>query len=475
MKRTICLILSVLFLIAFTSCTAEKTAEPTVTPAETPIATPTPTPMPTPVPVSFKDYQHYEVENGTPKDKFNITYFFGPNNKEMTEDVVKLIADCGFTSVPIDLSWDQGVDLQCTADAVKLLAEYGLIAVNITMPCWSIRCPIEDFDEVGFENAAKAMIDAVKDFDNVKSFHLCDEPAEEWFPSLAKANEILRRLAPGKDSFINLGPSWGHLTVREHEEYLDRYIELVKPSYLSYDNYCLKKPVEYDEGPNGFFTNLALIRKAGLEHNLSYENIVLLSEHYSYPNLTRTQIAWEVSNSLLYGVKGISYFTFSLSKDLIENEGYNNACINYKGEIYPHYYDVQAVNRWALPLGTELYNKTSMAIFHTASKNQELLCEDYTGYGKLGTVTPISGEFAIGFFDDDSFMITNKNFDSDKIQDILILNDLTPDTKLEYFDTVSATWRPASENENITISNTEDHCYFLNIDQGMFMYLRVAD
>ena len=119
--------------------------------------------------------------------------------------------------------------------------------------------------------------------------------------------------------------------------------------------------------------------------------------------------------------------------------------MSYTGEIYPHYYDVQKINRWLLPLGSELYGKTSVGVYHVlknARDELEAFCDEYAGFGDLGAIE--GANFLIGFFDDGSFFIVNKYYDSKQVENNpLVFSDV--ESGLEYFDPETASWKDAEE------------------------------
>ena len=163
---------------------------------------------------------------------------------------------------------------------------------------------------------------------------------------------------------------------------------------------------------------------------------------------------------LTYGMKRISYFTYWLSQDLL-NQGWNDACMDCTGKIYPHYYDVQEINKWLLPLGNELFDKNSTAVFHYKTRggaSLEMGCEAYASYGNLGQINADSG-LVIGFFDDESFMMTNKAYnDTENARNTVVFTDIA--SGLEYFDTVTSSWKDAeadgvvTRNENGVLQKT---------------------
>lgn len=175
---------------------------------------------------------------------------------------------------------------------------------------------------------------------------------------------------------------------------------------------------------------------------------------------------------LTYGMKRISYFTFWLCQSLLD-QGWSDACMDTTGKIYPHYYDVQEINKWLLPLGTELFDKTSTAVFHTRSKGGGSLekgCEVYKSYGDLGEVDS-DAAVVIGFFDDGSFMITNRMYtDTENSRNTVRFLDVA--SGLEYFDTASASWKNA-ETEGLVARN-ENGNLSVTLEPGEGILFRVV-
>ena len=176
--------------------------------------------------------------------------------------------------------------------------------------------------------------------------------------------------------------------------------------------------------------------------------------------------------ALVYGMKRMSYFTF-WNDQYMESSGWENSCMNSKGEKNPHYYDVQAVNEWLYPLGNELFGKTSTAVFHKGSSDKlSSSCTPYSSYGELGLCT--GEDFVIGFFDDASFMIVNKEYyydDEDNTKNTLVFDDIR--SGLEYFDTESASWKNAEESSAVT--RNDDGKYVAQLEPGQGILFRVND
>jgi hypothetical protein len=270
---------------------------------------------------------------------------------------------------------------------------------------------------------------------------------------------------------INLFPTYAsteQLGTKTYQEHLDKFISTVKPSYLSYDHYHFQK----NTTRKGFFENIEIIRDTAIANKIDPMLIILLTEHMSYADLTKYQIEWEVNMCLTYGMKRISYFTFWLCQSLLD-QGWSDACMDTTGKIYPHYYDVQEINKWLLPLGTELFDKTSTAVFHTRSKGGggfETGCEKYESYGDLGEVEA-DASVVIGFFDDGSFMITNRMYtDIEASRNNFRFLDVT--SGLEYFDPASASWKDAEADDVVTRNEDGVLCHTFEPGEGMLFRVK---
>ena len=123
------------------------------------------------------------------------------------------------------------------------------------------------------------VVQETKDLPNVIGYYIVDEPGAYKFKALAAAVAAVKKYAPGKLAYINLYPGYAstigadvdsQLGVYSYEEYLERFVQEVKPQFLSYDNYM----IEYSEDMRDFsrahvfFTDLFTVRRIALKYNL---------------------------------------------------------------------------------------------------------------------------------------------------------------------------------------------------------------
>ena len=182
-----------------------------------------------------------------------------------------------------------------------------------------------DFTTITDEEADEfinQMVASTKDDPTVLGYYVTDEPGAKKFPGLAKIVAAIKKHAPGKLAYINLFPSYAstiganvdsQLQTYTFTEYLERYVQEVKPQFLSYDNY----QVEYSEDmtkedrANVYWRDIIEIRRVALKYNLPWWNIVsslAIREVSSPPSVSR--IAFQAYTSLAAGANGLGWFLF---------------------------------------------------------------------------------------------------------------------------------------------------------------------
>ncbi len=399
-------------------------------------------------------------------DKFEITYYYGPQGQDLcNEEYIKKIAECGFTSIPVE-----GYDPAINKTALGYLRKYGMTCSGLKDNRFIHAQTLTSQTEV--DALVSETVNDYKDyFDVIKEWWIRDEPSASDFSALARVIDALHRIDPERGTMINLFPTYAsdaQLGTNGYQEHLDKYIETVKPDYISYDHYHFQK----NTTRKGFFENIEIIRDTAIKNELDPMLIILLTEHMGYADLTKYQIEWEVNMCLTYGMKRISYFTYWLGAELLA-EGWSNACMDTTGKIYPHYYDVQEINKWLLPLGNELFDKNSTAVFHTRTKGGGSLekgCEAYKSYGDLGEIAT-DASVVIGFFDDGSFMITNRMYtDTENSRNTVEFLDIA--SGLEYFDTASSSWKDAEADGIVTRNENGVLCRTFEPGEGMLFRVR---
>jgi hypothetical protein len=120
----------------------------------------------------------------------------------------------------------------------------------------------------------------------------------------------VKEFHPGAWPYINLFPNSANaaqLGAESYDAYLEKFIEVCRPTILSYDHYAL---MEGGGMRDQYFANLESVRRAGLKHELPYWNIVLASACLDFRAVSEADLRFQVFTSLAYGYRGIGYFKY---------------------------------------------------------------------------------------------------------------------------------------------------------------------
>ena len=205
-----------------------------------------------------------------------------------------------------------------------------------------------------------ALVKQVKGHEAIFGYYLRDEPGAAAYPGLGRWVAAYREADPDALAYINLFPNYAspqQMAVETYEAYIASYVEIVKPEFISYDHYALM-----DDGSlrHGYFQNLETVRKAALENDLPFWNIVLSNAHFHYAEPTPAGFRFQLYTTLAYGARGISYFTYFAPK--IGN--YRLAPIDQFGNKTPTWDMLREVNLQLHQLGPIYLTLTSVDVFH---------------------------------------------------------------------------------------------------------------
>ena len=354
--------------------------------------------------------------------QFDITFFDGPFAEYIVkDDVVADIAASGITLVP--LTYNTAVN----KEALLVLRRFGLRAIvrdeRIT----------ELFNTDNVSGADVVVKDVVADydnFDNLIGWEIVDEPHASKFTVLSAIVNAFRRYSPEKETVINLYPNYAseaQLGMASYADYLESYVNVVRPHLISYDHYhflgrekrnenlildvdererLIRLSAEKTEDRPEFFENIELIRATALKYDVDPMLIILLTEHGPYRNLTIGELYWEVNMSLAYGMKRLSYYTYwELAHD-VEHWQWANAMCDTKGNKMQHWYDAQTINSVIAPVARHLFNTKTEAVFHIGTA--ESCTRKFEGYKDVTSILGQNG--VIGFFEDGSIYLVNRDF-----------------------------------------------------------------
>jgi hypothetical protein len=224
--------------------------------------------------------------------------------------------------------------------------------------------------------------DAYGPFSSLAGFNLYDEPGAGWFGTLAKAVAVSRELAPALLPYINLFPS-------ADPAYYRSFVDVVKPSLISFDRYPLLSEGRED---GNYFHNWAIVRDAALHGDIPSWVFIQTLAYDNHREPTAAELLWQVNISLCYGAKGIQYFTY-WTPEAARGEGFGPALITVDGRRTPRYAAARAINTsWLHQVGRELKPLMSESVVHA---NETPLPNGTVGFTPTALISAVSGSSVV--------------------------------------------------------------------------------
>jgi len=271
-----------------------------------------------------------------------VTYWAGP---ALTDIVARQMGDGGF-----NLVW-------CGEKELDAAQRHGL------------RAQLQDglltpgtLDNPGQRAKLDALIARVRKHPALYSYFITDEPSAAAFPALGKLVAYLRKRDPAHLAYINLFPTYASNEqlgtkgdkITAYKEHLRQYIEVVRPSLLSYDHYQFSK-----QGDNpDYFLNLMMIRRTALEARAPFLNIVQActwtpSMRVPCPD----ELRYLIYTTLAYGGQGISYYVYC-------TPGHTGGIALADGTPTPLYHALKSLNREFVAIAHKIQSLHSLAVYH---------------------------------------------------------------------------------------------------------------
>lgn len=328
-------------------------------------------------------YDAVKIKTLAPEEFLIMPWGWTPNDAQVLKDV----KECGFNLAGF-----------VAPEHVKAVKRAGLKCF-VDDPSVSTLVADTNVTDAELTKKVDAMVKKFKNDPTVYGYYVIDEPSPPLYANLARFAKAIRKASPNAVPYINMLPGWGP----EYENnYIQPFVDTVHPTYLSYDNYSL-----LDNGVQGqgFFMNLESIRKISLKQGIPFYNIILANSHFTYAEVTRGGLYYQVFSSLAYGVKGISYFTYF--DPLIGN--YRSSAVDQFLHKTPTWEVIRQINMQIHQLGPTYLKLKSVNVFHQPDVPQ--FCQGIASSKHMEEVS--GGNFVVGEFESADgtpfIMLVNKN------------------------------------------------------------------
>jgi hypothetical protein len=224
--------------------------------------------------------------------------------------------------------------------------------------------------------------DAYGPYSSLAGFNFYDEPGAGWFATLAKALAISRELAPQLLPYVNLLPS-------DDATYYRNFVDVVKPSLISFDRYPLLSEGREDAN---YFHNWSIVRDAALYGDIPSWVYIQTLAYNNHREPTAAELLWQINISLAYGAKGIQYFTY-WTPEAARGEGFGPALITVDGKRTPRYDAAKQINTgWLHQVGRELKPLVSESVVHA---NETPLPNGAVGFAPTNLISAVSGNSVV--------------------------------------------------------------------------------
>jgi hypothetical protein len=207
-----------------------------------------------------------------------------------------------------------------------------------------------------------ALIARVRNHPALYCYFITDEPSAPAFPALGKLVAYLREHDRAHMAYINLFPTYANNqqlgtkgdTVAAYREHLRQYLDVVKPSLVSYDHYQFSKAGDNEQ----YFLNLAMVRQACQQADVPFLHIVQACTWTPSMRVpTGDEMRYLVYTTLAYGAQGISYYVYC-------HPGHTGGIALPDGTPTPIYHALKSLNREFVAIARELQPLRSLAVYH---------------------------------------------------------------------------------------------------------------
>ena len=289
-----------------------------------------------------------------PADFFPILPWEGIRGEDLES-----VADCNFTVAGFVQAQD--------VPACEKLGLKAIIAPRKDFAPWRDKWVNVPDDVV--DDSVKRMIEEAGKSNAIIGYFITDEPGTSKFAALSKAVAAVKKYAPGKLAYINLFPGYAtigapdqsQLEADSYTDYLERFIKVVEPQMLSYDDYMVHYSDDFQDERRAaiYFTDLLEVRRVALEHGLPFWNTVCSNQIRPFTTIpSPANLMLQAYTTLAAGGRGLAWYTYY-------ERGYDYAPIDKSGRRTDTWQYLRVVNGQLKVLGPIMNPLRSTGVFFT--------------------------------------------------------------------------------------------------------------
>ncbi|MBQ7995042.1 MAG: hypothetical protein IJ247_02340 [Bacilli bacterium] len=199
-------------------------------------------------------------------------------------------------------------------------------------------------DPIKMELEPGEMHEATKSYDGEEGLGgwlIQDEPSIKEFEKLGNLHAYFKNEYPDKEFYVNLFPTYANISqlgTSSYKQYIDKYIEIVKPPYVSYDHYSmLVDGYGNYKMSEDVLWNLEIVASRCKEAGIPMYTFI---QAMSYDGQTRVpnekEIRHQVMTQLAYGSRSIQYFCYWTPLEFTQGSPAMITVDGKKTDIYDH-------------------------------------------------------------------------------------------------------------------------------------------
>lgn len=277
--------------------------------------------------------------------KFPILGFIGvPGDKATVANYSKM-KKAGFT---ISL-----MNFKNTSEAIQALSSAKIAGMKLIL----------FFPELHSEPSVS--IPKIKNGSALLGYVIGDEPKPSQFKDFILYQNIIKKFDGTHLFYTNLYPIYApteYLEGLSYSEYVKNAVSQLDLPIVSFDHY----PMVNNQLRDDFYQNLEIIRNESAKVNKPFWGFACSTIHFNYKKTNLAELKLQQFGNLLYGAKGIQYFTYwtMTSDPNWKKDNYSYAIVDDQGVETPTFNIVRKVNNQVQRLAWVFIESTVDSVFH---------------------------------------------------------------------------------------------------------------
>lgn len=211
------------------------------------------------------------------------------------------------------------------------------------------------------------VINQIKDHPAFYGTYVADEPPVDKFAMVRWRIEGIKKYDRKGRFYVNLFPneaSGKQLGAISYQHYLEKFADVVQPDFISFDYY----PIKNNKVDEGWYKNLEDIRRLSLQINKpfwGFANSTVFGPHLQ-PTLAGLKL--QQFGNLLYGAKGLQYFTYwTQNQEFRSKHNFQHSIVYENGKPTPTYDLVKQLNAQIRSIEWIFLNAEVKNVYHAGS------------------------------------------------------------------------------------------------------------